>query len=84
MYIFDENFEIKDKEDFLEFLRMLRNDNTNNLIQWENKTIKDYLDAIISWVEDIDGYYLNMHDSIPKDINWEFIAVLFYVGKIYE
>ena len=61
MYIFDENFEIRDKESFLEFLRMLKNDNINNLIQWENKTIIDYLDAIISWLEDIDGYYLRKH-----------------------
>ena len=40
--------------------------------------------GISSWVEDMEGYYVNMGLEMPSDINWQFIANLFYVGKIYE
>ena len=32
----------------------------------------------------MEGYFANMNIDRPKDIDWKFIAILFYVGKIYE
>lgn len=79
--------EIESKEDFLHFLSCLINDKNHkkdNDTEWENKTLTEYLDAIHSWIEDMDGYYQNMKISPPDNIDWSFIATLFYVGKIYE
>ena len=59
-------------------------DNRVNNDEWENKDILSYLDAISSWVEDMEGYYQYMKLDIPASIDWKFIATLFYVGKIYE
>lgn len=84
MFVFDRNFKIKSKLEFIEFLEILKNDKSSNANEWENKSIEEYLDGVKSWVEDMDGYYDNMHESVPSNINWEFIALLFYVGKIYE
>lgn len=75
---------IKDKEDFISFINFLLTDNRVNNDEWENKDILSYLDAISSWVEDMEGYYQNMKIDIPANIDWKFIASLFYVGKIYE
>lgn len=75
---------ITTKEDFLIFLKTLRDDRRTNSIEWENPQIDSYLDGIVSWVEDMDGYYYNMGLDVPTNINWSFIATLFYVGKIYE
>lgn len=70
--------EIKNKEDFLFFLRkyVISDDNQVQL--------NEYLESVMSWVEDMDGFYSNTGIKKPVSIDWSFIATLFYVGKIYE
>lgn len=75
---------IDSREDFINFLDELRRDKEQRSKEWQNKEITSYLEGICSWVEDMNGYYKNMNIDKPLDINWKFIAVLFYVGKIYE
>lgn len=72
------------KEDFIRFTEDLSLDNIRNNEQWENKDISSYIEAIASWVEDMKNYYDNMKLDMPKNIDWKFIATLFYIGKIYE
>ncbi len=75
---------VKSKEDFISFINKLSDDNQFNNDEWENKDILSYLGGISSWVEDMDGYYKNMKLDVPTNVDWKFIATLFYVGKIYE
>lgn len=75
---------VKSKEDFISFINRLSYDNQINNDEWENKDIISYLEGVSSWIEDMDGYYKNMKLDVPTDIDWKFIATLFYVGKIYE
>lgn len=75
---------VNSKEDFMNFLAELKIDNEQNNEEWENDEITSYLEGICSWVDDMEGYFDNMYIDIPKDIDWKFIATLFYVGKIYE
>jgi len=77
-------YSIKSKNEFLDFLTELQKDKELNPQEWENKELSSYLEGIGSWVEDMDGYFLNMRKEIPQDIDWSFIATMFYVGKIYE
>lgn len=69
---------IKSREDFVEFMNnyVISNSNDANL--------NDYLESVVSWVEDMDGFYNNLKLQKPEAIDWSFIATLFYVGKIYE
>lgn len=75
---------IMNKEDFLCFMEKLKEDSQLNGEEWENKEIYSYLAGISSWLEDMEGYFHNMGMVMPTDIDWQFIATLFYVGKIYE
>ena len=68
---------IKNKKDFLQFMELFG----KNI---ENISIQEYLESVSSWVEDMEGYYKNTNQEIPNNINWDFIATLFYVGSIYE
>ena len=68
---------IKNKKDFLQFMELFG----KNI---ENISIQEYLESVSSWVEDMEGYYKNTNQEIPNNINWDFIATLFYVGNIYE
>ena len=75
---------IKSKEDFLEFLEALNQDFKNNIGTWENKTIDSFIEAMQSWVEDMDGYYINTKQPIPKDLNWKVFADILIASKMYE
>lgn len=75
---------IKTKEDFIDFINILFNDINEKPEEWEYKSVVSYLESMQSWVEDMEGYYNNTIQEVPQDINWNFIATLLYVGKIYE
>ncbi len=68
---------IKDKKDFLKFMELFGK-------SIKNISIQDYLESVSSWVESMEGYYKNTNQEMPENINWDFIATLFYVGSIYE
>jgi hypothetical protein len=84
MEIYKEISNVKTKEDFIKFLGMLALDYKNNTEQWESKGVESYLESIKSWVEDMEGYYKNKKLDVPTNIDWNFFANVFYVGKIYE
>lgn len=69
---------IKSKEDFLKFM------NTNVITNENDTHLNEYLESVVSWIEDMDGFYNNMSLNKPDNIDWSFIATLFYVGRIYE
>ena len=75
---------VNSKEEFMRFLDELQCDYMQRGEEWENKDINEYLAGVRSWVDDMDGYFRNMNLDIPSNIDWKFIATLFYVGKIYE
>ena len=68
---------IKSREEFIKFMQFY-------IAATNDAPVRDYLDALTSWVEDMDGYYNNIGKEVPKDINWDFIATLLYAGSIYE
>lgn len=75
---------VNSKEKFMEFLTELRYDKEQKSDEWENDEITTYLEGICSWVDDMEGYFQNINMDMPNNIDWKFIAMLFYVGKIYE
>ncbi|WP_432443463.1 DUF7660 family protein [Lysinibacillus sphaericus] len=36
------------------------------------------------WMEDMEGFYENFGLDTPKNIDWNFLANMLYVDKIYE
>jgi len=84
MNIYEMLINVQSREDFLAFMDALRKDYCKNIKEWYNQDLSSYLESVSSWVEHMDGYYQNMNLPLPSNIDWNFIAVLFYVGKIYE
>jgi len=74
---------IEKKEDFTNFISQLIKsyDNSSN---WENKDLKDYLEGLGSWIEDMDGFFENMNIDKPENINWKFIAMTLSAATVYE
>jgi hypothetical protein len=82
-YISD--FKVTDRRSFIEFLELLREDFVDNPQEWENKNLPDFLEALSSYTEDIQGYYDNTEQHINADApGWTTFADMFKGAKIYE
>ena len=75
---------IKSKQDFLTFLGLYIQDFRDNIDSWENTTIDTFLEGMESWVEDMEGYYENMHLPVPENVDWKTFANILYAAKMYE
>ena len=53
--------------DFISFVETLRAGFLANPDKWCNKNIDDYLDAIASYAQDIQGYYDNTGQAVNAD-----------------
>ena len=76
--------EIDNKEDFVDFVKLLVSNLKDNPEEWANINLSDYLESISSWTEDMEGYYQNNDIPIPKSINWKAFANILVAAKMYE
>ena len=75
---------VKSKDEFAKFIGELVNDLRRNPDSWENINLEDYLVAMQSWVEDIDGWEQNLSiDTMTFNV-WQLMAHILYASKIYE
>ena len=79
------NFKVTDRQTFIKFLDLLRQDYLNNPDSWENKTLPDFLESLSNYAEDIQGYYDNMKQDVNADHpNWQTFADIFKGATLYE
>ena len=83
------NYKVTDKKSFIEFLELLKEDLKTTGNQWENKTLEDFLEAMINYSADIQGYYDNRKNEIGDHINadvqsWRVFADILRGFRIYE
>ena len=79
------NFKVTDRRTFIEFIDVLRQDLIDNPETWENKKLDDFLEALSSYAEDIQGYYDNTKQNVNADeANWQTFADIFKGASIYE
>lgn len=80
-----DNFSVTDRQTFIHFLQLLRQDFLSNPEQWENKTVPDFLEALAAYSSDIQGYYDNTKQNYNADEpSWLLFADIFKGAKIYE
>ena len=78
-------FKVTDRRTFINFIDLLRQDFKTNPETWENKTLDEFLEALSSYAEDIQGYYNNFNMNINADEpNWQTFADIFKGASIYE
>ncbi len=84
MELYEKVENIKSREDLIQFINHLRMDLKTNKDKWGNITLEDFLEAMEAWVNDMEGYYLNSNQPVPKQPSWKTIADILYASKMYE
>lgn len=80
----DDLLPVSSKDGLVKLILAIAKDLKDNPDGWENKDLGSYLEAIASWIEDMDGYYENTNQPLPKDTNWKVFADILMAAKVYE
>lgn len=72
------------REDFIKLLLLMSADFKENTSSWENRDISSFLESMASWIEDMDGFYLNQNLPLPTNISWSNFADMMLAAKVYE
>lgn len=76
---------ITDRKSFIHFLELLHQHLQTNPQEWENISLSDFLEAMLRYTEDIDGYYKNTNQAINADnASWQVFADILKGASIYE
>ncbi|MFB3387713.1 hypothetical protein [Flavobacterium sp. LAR06] len=79
------DFNVTNRESFVEFIDLLREDFLQNSESWESKTLPDFLEVLSSYAEGIQGYYDNTKQNINADKpDWKTFSDIFKGARIYE
>ena len=81
MGVYDHIKEVTDRDSFVEFLNALAQDCKENHDEWQNGSIEDYLMSIAAWIKE----WSDLHGDVEfEQLDFNKLAKMFYVGKIYE
>ena len=72
---------IKDMDDFLNFVVELARDANEHPEEWTNTTLTDFLGQLASWVDDISQFD---KETDLDNVDYKTFAKMLYMGKIYE
>lgn len=75
---------LRTREEFADFVDRLRQDLLTRPEDWENPTLDRFLEAMASWVSASPGYFRNIGQPYPEDIDWSFFAGVLLAARIYE
>ena len=81
-----ENIKVDSRATFIDFLKCFRRDFTENKSSWENNNLADFLEALESYAEDIDGYYQNLGEleENADEATWKRFADILKGARVYE
>ena len=77
--------QIRDRKEFIAFLKKLHEDYVSNSEDWENPTLDRFLAAMVAYAKDIQGYYDNSNQKINgNDASWQIFSDILEGAKTYE
>ena len=73
------------RTEFISFLKVFKSDLEQNKENWENRTLEDFLESMVAYTEDIQGYYDNMNLDIDANVpTWENFMTILKGASVYE
>jgi hypothetical protein len=74
--------QVSSRDDLAVFVRELAVEATR--ADWENGRLDRFLEAMSSWIGDMDGWFRNRGEPIPASPDWRLIAQMLSAATVYE
>ncbi|MGH2354454.1 MAG: DUF7660 family protein [Chloroflexota bacterium] len=75
---------IDSREDFVSFVRALARSFDQEPDGWENRDLGAFLEAAAAWTEDMDGYFRNRGEPVPRTPSWRVLGEILTAARVYE
>lgn len=75
---------VRTRDDFVTLVRALQAQLRNKPDEWENQDLPTFLEALASWVEDMEGYYRNSGQPVPDPPTWKALGEMLLAARVYE
>ena len=76
---------ISSKIDFAEFVELLFQNYRNHPDEWENDSLGAFLQGLVGFVRDMEGYYQNFGIEVDLDRpGWREFADVLLAARVYE
>jgi hypothetical protein len=80
----DKITKVKTRGDLAEFVSGLRADLDNHPERWENDSLPNFLEAMATWIEDMDQYYRNRGEEFSENQPWALFGTILLAARGYE
>ncbi|WP_396593990.1 hypothetical protein [Brevundimonas sp. R86498] len=74
---------IETREDFVGFAQLLTQNYRKRRDEWENDKLDRYLEAVVRFSSDFDGYVRNTGSNAEEN-PWRLLASVLLAAKVYE
>jgi hypothetical protein len=79
------HMKVTDRQSFIKFVNLLRQDFLANPHEWENNRLDIFLEAISAYARDIQGYYDNTGKTVDANkSDWQIFADILKGASVYE
>ncbi|WP_189326276.1 DUF7660 family protein [Streptomyces flaveus] len=75
---------VSSREDPASFVRALHHSQVEEGRSWENQDLAAFLEALVAWIDDADGWYSNAGHELPANGDWRFFARALRAATVYE
>lgn len=72
------------RKDLAAFIGQLADSFLEEREWWENADLESFLRAWSAWLEDMDGFFLNLGEQIPAEPSWQLVAQMLLAARVYE
>ncbi|ROP59943.1 hypothetical protein EDF81_2766 [Enterobacter sp. BIGb0383] len=72
------------KDELIKLIYSLVSEIKSNPNKWESNDLPSFLEAMASWMEDMEGFYENMNKPYPDDVNWSVLGDILMAARVYE
>jgi hypothetical protein len=76
---------ILSREEFTAFAKALSDNLSSHPEEWQNATLAEFIRALAGFVEDMDGYYVNVGADVNCNLpSWRIFADVLLAARVYE
>lgn len=75
---------IHDRDSLVRLIREISDQISTHGEECSNSNLPSFLEAMASWIEDMDGYYASRGEESPQKLTWRNLGEIIVAALVYE